>query len=244
MKSRLILTLILLAISLAREAQAFYNPSSGRWLSRDPICETGGINLYASNDNDDIDRTDRNGHVSIYRSQGEVDLCSQVDLLYKINLDDAPFDDGYIVQHLTISAIGEDCAGHVELKSGDFYELLGGVVKKDAPPSLFGGWFVYDANTFPYRPLGSNHRGNIILHREVNFFYKDITGDLEKLWPANSIPGFITGPAVKRRPLFWDAGAETWARNTWTVSYHCCCGHAGLPSFFDTAPGRPVELDY
>jgi len=27
-------------------AQAFYNPSTGRWLSRDPIEEEGGINQY------------------------------------------------------------------------------------------------------------------------------------------------------------------------------------------------------
>jgi hypothetical protein len=29
------LTLLLLGVSLAREAQAFYNPSTGRWLSRE-----------------------------------------------------------------------------------------------------------------------------------------------------------------------------------------------------------------
>jgi hypothetical protein len=28
-------------------ASAFYNPSEGRWLSRDPIAEKGGINVYA-----------------------------------------------------------------------------------------------------------------------------------------------------------------------------------------------------
>jgi len=27
-------------------ASAFYNPSTGRWLSRDPIAERGGLNLY------------------------------------------------------------------------------------------------------------------------------------------------------------------------------------------------------
>ena len=41
------LILLLLGVSLAREAQAFYNPSTGRWLSRDPIGEHGGQNLYA-----------------------------------------------------------------------------------------------------------------------------------------------------------------------------------------------------
>ena len=31
---------------LKERGQRFYNPSSGRWLSRDPIGERGGRNLY------------------------------------------------------------------------------------------------------------------------------------------------------------------------------------------------------
>ena len=45
-KQTLTLALLLLGVSLAREAQAFYNPSTGRWLSRDPIEEEGSINFY------------------------------------------------------------------------------------------------------------------------------------------------------------------------------------------------------
>jgi len=37
---------VLLWLAFAPLAQAFYNPSTGRWLSRDPIGEKGGINLY------------------------------------------------------------------------------------------------------------------------------------------------------------------------------------------------------
>src|SRR6202142_696339 len=39
----------------------FYNASTGRWLSRDPIRERGGCNLYALLGNDPIDRVDRLG---------------------------------------------------------------------------------------------------------------------------------------------------------------------------------------
>ena len=49
MKLKLMIRLLLLALfmaGLAPVAQAFYNPSSGRWLSRDPIGERGGVNLY------------------------------------------------------------------------------------------------------------------------------------------------------------------------------------------------------
>ncbi|MEI2725052.1 MAG: RHS repeat-associated core domain-containing protein [Verrucomicrobiota bacterium] len=45
----------------AHEAQAFYNPSSGRWLNRDPIGERGGVNFYSLVGNDPIRNTDSFG---------------------------------------------------------------------------------------------------------------------------------------------------------------------------------------
>ncbi len=40
------------------DASAYYNPSSGRWLSRDPIEEAGGLNLYGFVSNDSVNRVD------------------------------------------------------------------------------------------------------------------------------------------------------------------------------------------
>lgn len=37
MKTKMTLSLIVLGVMLGLEAQAFYNPSTGRWLSRDPL---------------------------------------------------------------------------------------------------------------------------------------------------------------------------------------------------------------
>lgn len=42
----------------AHEAQAFYNPSTGRWLSRDPIGTRGGANLYSFTRNDGFNLID------------------------------------------------------------------------------------------------------------------------------------------------------------------------------------------
>ena len=53
-KQMLLLTLMLLGISLRREAQAFDNPSTGRWLNRDPIGEDGGESLYGYVGNDPV----------------------------------------------------------------------------------------------------------------------------------------------------------------------------------------------
>ena len=38
--------LLACTIVVAQSALAFYNPSTGRWLSRDPVGERGGLNLH------------------------------------------------------------------------------------------------------------------------------------------------------------------------------------------------------
>jgi hypothetical protein len=49
----------MMACFLATEkANAFYNPQSGRGLSRDPMEEQAEINLYRSMNNDSINATD------------------------------------------------------------------------------------------------------------------------------------------------------------------------------------------
>ncbi len=57
----LFLMLAVLCIAGAEQASAFYNPGTGRWLSRDPIEETGGSNLYNTCRNNLIRSIDSNG---------------------------------------------------------------------------------------------------------------------------------------------------------------------------------------
>jgi hypothetical protein len=56
MKLKLMTKVLLLVAcclsGFAPVARAFYNPDTGRWLSRDPIGERGGENLYAFSGND------------------------------------------------------------------------------------------------------------------------------------------------------------------------------------------------
>jgi RHS repeat-associated protein len=42
-----------------------YSPSLGRWLSRDPIEERGGLNLYGFVNNDPVNRFDHLGLASL-----------------------------------------------------------------------------------------------------------------------------------------------------------------------------------
>ncbi len=57
----MMLMVALLGVLSSREAQAFYNPSAGRWLSRDPIGERGGLNLNVFVSNDSVSKVDPDG---------------------------------------------------------------------------------------------------------------------------------------------------------------------------------------
>jgi hypothetical protein len=56
-----LLKCLLLLIAFSNLAHAFYDPGQGRWLSRDPIEEEGGVNLYGFVANDGLNTTDSMG---------------------------------------------------------------------------------------------------------------------------------------------------------------------------------------
>lgn len=65
MKTRILLGIVaLLGVLLGQEAQAFYNSCTGRWLSRDPIGEKGGVPLTAFVANSPANSVDALGHVA------------------------------------------------------------------------------------------------------------------------------------------------------------------------------------
>jgi len=61
----MLLVLALLGVTLVETAQAFYNPSTGRWLSRDPIGERGGLNVFQFSRNNPSKFVDKNGLVIV-----------------------------------------------------------------------------------------------------------------------------------------------------------------------------------
>jgi hypothetical protein len=64
---------------LCNYAYRYYNPTTGRWLSRDPIEELGGVNLYAFVGNDGVNQWDYLGREAVnheasgYGNQGDGD---------------------------------------------------------------------------------------------------------------------------------------------------------------------------
>ena len=52
------LIVLLVGLGLSQTAQAFYNPTTGRWLNRDPIEEAGGLNQYGFVENNPANQVD------------------------------------------------------------------------------------------------------------------------------------------------------------------------------------------
>jgi uncharacterized protein RhaS with RHS repeats len=63
---------LILWLLLPQTAHCFYNPSTGRWLSRDPIQEEGGINLLAFCRNAPVDASDDLGADPDWPDAGDV----------------------------------------------------------------------------------------------------------------------------------------------------------------------------
>jgi hypothetical protein len=64
-----LLKCLLLLIALSNIAHAFYDPGQGRWVSRDPIQEDGGVNLYVFTENDGLNEWDLLGQKSRHAIQ-------------------------------------------------------------------------------------------------------------------------------------------------------------------------------
>jgi hypothetical protein len=90
-------TLLLLLLPLT--AQCFYNPSAGRWLSRDPIEEQGGANLLAFANNNPGQSPDRLGLC--------VKECGVKSIMFKPYATWAPLSPGGWILRTTILSPGK-----------------------------------------------------------------------------------------------------------------------------------------
>ena len=100
----------------------YYDPVTGRWPSRDPIGEQGGVNLYGFVGNDGINRWDLLGRQgaevtavpelsapTIFPAEGRE--CGLAAVVRKWQLSTASEGGGWIVQKVTMQADVKDCTG-------------------------------------------------------------------------------------------------------------------------------------
>jgi hypothetical protein len=69
--------LLIVFFCISHTASAFYNPETGRWLSRDPIGEDGGINLSSFANNDPADDWDLMGLATQSQMQKQCDSIAK-----------------------------------------------------------------------------------------------------------------------------------------------------------------------
>lgn len=74
------------------EAQAFYNPSTGRWFSRDPVEEQGGINLYSFVNNKSPNLVDPYGETG-WAIVDPIPRCKPCRISKSFDYTDKPFKD-------------------------------------------------------------------------------------------------------------------------------------------------------
>src|SRR5437016_6857857 len=57
--------ILFLLVLIPDTGRCFLNPTTGRWLSRDPLTETGGNNLYSFAHNDSQGAFDPDGRITV-----------------------------------------------------------------------------------------------------------------------------------------------------------------------------------
>jgi RHS repeat-associated protein len=100
----------------------YYDPTTGRWPSRDPIGERGGMNLYGFVGNDGTNRWDLLGQLDSgeFQNNGVPNVvvsavrlsplfCGKYIARFQIELDRPAPSHGYIIQEITVTRSSKPC---------------------------------------------------------------------------------------------------------------------------------------
>ena len=112
---------------LSYYGKRYYDPVTGRWPSRDPIGERGGLNLYGFVGNDGVNRSDVLGLklVIVHKKSGKGDCGAfKVYRHYVFTGQGAPCD-GYIVAKVTQYDRRARCGSEYSYSSDTYWESFG-----------------------------------------------------------------------------------------------------------------------
>lgn len=224
------MTVLLLGVSLAHEARAFYNPSSGRWLSRDPISEMGGPNVYGFVRNNAIVNIDALGERLKIHNLPPTDVsCGNWKSFRAINRVEGPLMLAtYIIQEMKITLNVYDFSGRtavlIKSETHHYWEAF----YNDAfqPITAEDTWEF--RSTYGQNTLGIETRVGI-----AKIFGFSITGFLGSpqnpgpWWPpADQYSSY--SPSTKTKPTWWDnpntPPIDDAAVGTSLFSWSCTCG--------------------
>lgn len=118
-------------LALSNFAHAFYDPGHGRWVSRDPIQEQGGVNLYGFVGNDAVSKVDLIG-LSPYISGG-LETFSDGLPGFRLELQQHLTPGEYYIQIITVTETFKNCDGTTDAKQGLIRDM----------------WYPFDQEGFP-----------------------------------------------------------------------------------------------
>jgi len=204
----------------------YYNPTSGRWLSRDPIGEAGFANLrlsirmedtgqpYTFVSNAPVIKHDSLGQLEA--TEGSVSTWKCGGFLHTFKFLTGPAEvTGFIIQEVKWVFTGSTCSGGklpgypIEKTWYEAFEIKDGENPKD-------NW------SHPTAP--SNSYGHKAVFGKAAFFW---IGQLPPTMRPGNVREALTMPSSYSPPPFWDQQAD-WISNYVTrvlrVSWLCCCG--------------------
>jgi RHS repeat-associated protein len=223
-----------------------YAPQLGRWLSRDPIGERGGANLFAFVSNDPQSKVDSDGRLTItlkYFSKDHT-TCGERGVSWIFRLDKSAPCDGYLVQQVEKHEVEHTCdksqiiATPIKLTSvwWEAWPVSKGETVSDDT--------IKEGSTDMSNRLPSYDTcGSAVSHGTVKFYCKYTTGDLggiqrpptdppEPKWLLDlglgwgpyqaALSGGLPGTLVK--PIWWDSPSVEGPAYRWASSYWNCCG--------------------
>lgn len=201
-------------VFLANSAQAHYDPNIGRWLSRDPIAERGGVNLCGFVGNDGVNSADILGLDKYVKGQAiEPPMSFDEDYTYDPNSRATASD--YLAYAWWMAKL----SGAAGLRS-DLRDAI------EAYSHYMTG--TGTDLTVDYSEAYEDDKG---IELDVNSDIEAAQIDAEKLWNGSEKSFNITGQAVRTG----DPTTENWQK---TVGKHWIWGHARVETCVNGDPKK------
>lgn len=228
--NHVILCLVLVTLACVPTASAFYNPTAGRWLNRDPLEEGSGPHLECFLNNSPISSWDIDGRWTTgpdpspqYQPNPRLGQCGGFYVRFLHVLQGLANCVGYMVQKITITGDIYDCAGKRKgLDIPPFWERSSLAADFPNHQDVTNRVFPDDVqNPSRLRTLGS-----VTFESEVRFYCESQTGDLSGWNQSIQSEGrtIVTGPITTTPPAFWQLPISAEGIVRWRVyaEWDCC----------------------
>ena len=202
-----------------------YNPSSGRWLSRDPIEEQGGVNLYGFLANDGRNKIDPDGLAPklSYKTISGPTPSDRGGFKWVIQwlLDADSPKGGWVMQHVTVTADIHDCTGKkIPLPNASWWPLWEAwKINKGKKVTTYAETGDFEDDTYELPSSGGCTKGTITVEGSSDFYENLALPPVFKVTnkpPAGILPETQTDPKL--------TGGSGGISHTLTATWNCCDG--------------------